>query len=290
MKYGFPQISNSKAIKLLTGEREREKKFDILTSENQKNFHLKRRVKIDQIDPLLEEEILDPSITYTEITAQNRQKVSKRETLYALNYFRMEILELAKRYGYPDAFNSSRDGGKFNHELSILVWKLAEELEMTAVNAASNGVWNFLQVIGCPSIACWRWENNEVSVLNRMIGSTTRGAFASAWWRYAVMTDFGKYEYEDWIHRLSEDAIQNILERPGMRGYSPVIIPFARRIASLPPTTKPNPVTFIRTAAIQLRIKSSTSNFWYLLKKEENAESIVDEIFETTQRILSNRA
>jgi hypothetical protein len=288
MKYGFPQISNARAIKLLTGERESDQKFDLLTSENKKNYHLKRKVRFSQIDPTLDEEILDPSVAYSEITAQNRQKVNKKDTLYALNYFRREILELAKSYGYPGPFNSSINGSEFNHKLSVLVWKISEELGMTPVNAASNGVWNYLQVIGCPSVACWRWENRGVTVLNRMIGST-RGAFATAWWRYAVLTDFGKYDYEDWIYKLSEDAIQNILERPGMRGYSPVIIPFARRIANLPPGTKPNPVKFIRTAAIQLRIKSSTSNFWYLLRKEQNADKIVAEIFETTTRILSNR-
>lgn len=288
MIYGFPQITNSRALKLLTGERESEKKFQIIKSENEKNISLKRVVGIDKLDEPLTDAVLDKSLIYSEITAQDRQRVDNRETLRTLRKFRSEIIKLAKEFGYPEPFSRSIDGSRFNHKLTVLVWDLTQRFDMTPVNAANNGVWNYLQVIGCPSVACWRWEKNERTVLNRLIG-TTRGAYGTVWWRYAVLTDFGNLDYEDWISHLTEDAIQNILERPGMRGYSPIIIPFAKRIATVSPENYADPVRFIRTASIQLRIKSSTSNFWYLLEKDKNAERIIDDVFDTTRKILETR-
>jgi len=286
MIYGFPQISNAKAVKLLTGELERDKKFELIISENNYNFSFKRCKDLKDLDIPLNESVLDPVISYSEITAQDRQKVNRQHTIEFLTHFRQELTALASKYGYPaKPFNRSLYGSEFNHKLSVLVWEITQEVGMTPVNAASDGVWNFLQVIGCPSVACWRWENKEVIVRNRLIG-TTRGAFATAWWRYAVLTDFGEFEYEDWIYKLSEDSIQNILERPGMRGYAPVIIPFAKRIASLQPNQKPDLVKYIRTAAIQLRIKSATNNFWYLLRKDKNADRIINDVFQAVDRIL----
>jgi hypothetical protein len=289
MKYGFPQITNKRALSLLTGELESERKFEIIISENGRNTSLKRIVSIEKLDEPLTDATLDKSLVYSEITAQDKQPVDKRETLAVLKKFRSGIIELAKKYGYPEPFNRSVYGSKFNHDLTVLVWQLSQEFGMTPVNAASNGVWNFLQVVGCPSVACWRWENNGKTVLNRLIGST-RGAYGTAWWRYAVLTDFGREDYEDWIFQMSEDAIQNILERPGMRGYTPVIIPFAKKITTISHNDYSDPVRFIRAASIQLRIKSSTSNFWYLLKKDpKNAERIIDDVFDTTRRILEIR-
>lgn len=289
MKYGFPQISNAKAVKMLAAELERDKKFDLIISENEKNYFFKRCVDIEELNVPLNESVLDPTISYSEITAQDRHRVNRQDTLAFLTSFREKVTALACEYGYPKKFNKSSYGSEFNHKLSVLVWEITQEVDMTPVNAASDGVWNFLQIIGCPSVACWRWEKNGVIVRNRLIG-TTRGAFATAWWRYGVLTDFGKHEFEDWIYKLSEDAIQSILERPGMRGYSPVIIPFAKRIASLQPSQKSDLVKYIRTAAIQLRIKSSTNNFWYLLKKDKNADRIISDVFQTTDRILNGRS
>lgn len=286
MKYGFPQISNAKAVKLLCADLERDKKFDLVTADNGKNYSFRRCVDLEELNIPLNTSVLDPTISYSEITAQDRRRIDPRDTLTFLVNFRDKVTNLAKVYGYPTKpFNRNLYGSEFNHKLSVLVWEITREADMTPVNAASDGMWNFLQVVGCPAVACWRWEKEKKIVRNRLIG-TSRGAFATAWWRYAVFTDFGEYAYEDWIYKLSEDAIQNILERPGMRGYAPVIIPFAKHIATIQPDQKSDFVKYIRTAAIQLRIKSSTNNFWYLLRKDKNADRIIRDVFQVTDRIL----
>ena len=290
MNYGFPQINNSTAIDLLTKESQIDynRKFLIHTSENGRNHSLERLVEYNKIDQPLTESMLDKKFVYSEITSKNQQKVSVDNTLDVLHNFRKGVVGLASKYGYPNSEFNSVDAKVFNHDLAKWVWFFMKDCGMSPVDAASTGVWNYLQVLGCPSVVCWRWEKNNRLILNRIIGGQ-RGAFALAWWRYAVLTDFGSEEYADWINLLTEDAIQGILERPGMRGYTPIIIPFAKRISNIIESGMPNSVKYIRTASIQLRIKSSSVNFWYLLKAGRSADEIVDEIFLTTDKLLSTQ-
>lgn len=48
MKYGFPQISNAKAVKLLCADLERDKKFDLVTADNGKNYSFRRCVDLEE--------------------------------------------------------------------------------------------------------------------------------------------------------------------------------------------------------------------------------------------------
>ena len=291
MNYGFPQINNSVATDLLTEDllSNHEKRFTLHSDENNRNYFLLRHVNYDEIDPHLNEGVLDKRFVYSEITSRNQSRLNLNDTLEAIQKFRSEIIDLASEYGYPESKFESKFAYKFGHDLAVKVWNLMDKNNMSPVDAASSGIWNYLQVIGCPSVACWRWEDeNKKLVLNRIVGGT-RGAYAIAWWRYAVFTDFGEMEYEDWLRTLTEDAIQGIIERPGMRGYTPIIIPFAKRLSEVIETKKVNSSKFIRLASIQLRIKSSTINFWHMLNNGKSAEAIVDEIFLATEKLMLSK-
>lgn len=285
MTYGFPQITNKKAVELLTSW-EHNSKFSLIPSTNGRNFSLQRNLDLEQVDYDLTHEVFDSRMIFTEITNQNHVKTDVDQSLEFLKFFRSKLKNLARKYGYPNQSFDKNNATEFSHKMATLIWELMNDVNMSPVDAASPGIWNFLQTVGCPSVACWRWEKDQKTVLNRLIGNK-RGAFAVAWWRYAVFTNFGEYEYEDWIYKLTEDAIQGVLERPGMRGYTPVIIPFIKRIAQIIDSGQVDSVKYIRTASIQLRIKSSTVNFWYLIEDGVNPEKIVDEVFDTTDLLLA---
>lgn len=285
MNYGFPQISNTKAIELMTGELDSDKKFELLLEANNKVW-FQRCVDLQELDEPLTEELLDPSIVFSEITGQDNQFfTSKSDRIKALQSFREKVINLAKEFGYPKPFKSNQDASEFNHRMAILLWSIMSKLKMTPVNASSDGTWNVFQIIGCPSVACWRWERDGKVVKNRMIGNG-RGAYSTVWWRYAILTDYGKYAYEDWMFKISEDPIGNILDRAGIRGYTPVVREFLKRVVKEQEIGRRNHEKYFRTATIQFRIKSSSVNFWYLLEKGYSAEEIVDELFDATERLF----
>lgn len=204
-----------------------------------------------------------------------------------LNHLRESVLEVAKKYGFPNTSNLSEER-KFDYELSIRLWSLTNDIGFDVTQASNEGVWNYLQGYLLPDLVIWRWSNKEHVNRERFI-RIERGALSSLWWRYYIFTEQGKNEFPKWLHYLTSDDIVQIVERTRVRGYHPVVIPFAKKISELrKESTHGNaPTILIRTAIKRLRIFLGVKNIWNLKQKSHSMEEIVDSIFKEAEYMIS---
>lgn len=100
-------------------------------------------------------------------------------------------------------------------------------MNITAVEAATRGVWSFLSVVAMPDITQWRFPNRNVE---RWIATDlTRHMFARLWWQattFVVVTEAG-HDYS-LLRSLSESDLNQITERRSIAGVTPLARSIAR--------------------------------------------------------------
>lgn len=201
--------------------------------------------------------------------------------------FRESVLDLAKMHGFPNPENLSEER-KFDFELSIKLWDLTKNIGFDVTQASNDGVWNYLQGYLLPDLVIWRWSNKGHINWERFI-RIERGTLSSLWWRYYIFTEQGKHEFPEWLHYLTSDDIVQIVERTRVRGYHPVVIPFAKKVSELRQSSTHGkaPTLLIRTAIKRLRIFLGVKNLWNLHQNNDSMEKIVESIFNEAELMVS---
>jgi pSer/pThr/pTyr-binding forkhead associated (FHA) protein len=149
---------------------------------------------------------------------------ASREQLIDL---RDKICDIANRYGFPNNKLSEEQGRDFDSEVEEILF---QELEISLVHAAEERFWAFMSNVLMPDIVRWRFLNNSGQTsIDRFLTSrrNQRNTFGRLWWRRAC---FKESSGTAWHHRLLEDEVVGILERPSFTTSARVCQNLARSI------------------------------------------------------------
>ncbi len=298
MAYSFLQVSTPIASKLLLNGIDEERRFQLVRRNTdpairdeeltiaENNVFFERHHNLTELDFKLDT-LFDPKHVRSEMAAGRQANISEQDNREAVGFIKQEVLGVAKRFGYPNPLQGILKS-ELDHEMAIKIWSVMKEFDMRPLEAADDAVWNFLQALALPSYSVWRWEdNNKLTSKVRILGKT-RGSLSVLWWRYEVLTEHGKYEYEDWIRSLTQDDFQGIMERPGMRGYIPAIRMFGRFVARLRHSDRISDMEktkLVRAAAKRFRVMAGTTNLWFLDLQNSISDRTIEE---DLRRIFAN--
>lgn len=134
-----------------------------------------------------------------------------------LRKFRRVVVELARSFGFPNSVSSHRKV-EFDQKLSVL---LHRSMRLMPNDAACNEVWICVNLMILPDVLLWRhgtWRSNTQgwTVSAERIYDLVRSTFGRLWWRVELLG-------EECLARLGEDECVQILERPRIAGYGPLV-------------------------------------------------------------------
>ena len=158
-----------------------------------------------------DERSLDPS-AISVFSATGGTPVTPQE----LADLRKAVLTKAREHGFPTS--NRRDAVGSDAHVSVL---LRERMDITASEASSDGVWEFLACILMPDIVIWRHQDSagRTSTDRFLAGSRRRNSFHRLWWRaYVLAGNLGAEEAMRLLAFPTEDDMVATLERPGLFG------------------------------------------------------------------------
>lgn len=125
-----------------------------------------------------------------------------------------DLRSTASEFGYPiPADDTERIG--FDRAAAEVLFA---GMDLTTVEAAHRGVWNFLALVVAPDLVQWRFGRGNTE---RWIASDlTRHMFSRLWWQaltFAVPTDDGRTDFS-LLRSLSESDLNQITERRSIAG------------------------------------------------------------------------
>lgn len=138
------------------------------------------------------------------------------------------LRETAVEFGYP---GSADDGERIAFDRAAAE-VLYAATDLTTVEAAHRGVWNFVALVAAPDLVQWRFGRNNTE---RWIASDlSRHMFSRLWWQaltFAVPTPDGRMDYS-LLRGLSESDLNQITERRSLAGNPRLAQSIARLITS----------------------------------------------------------
>ena len=135
-----------------------------------------------------------------------------------LRELRADVLDLARRAGFPDQSDRTRNAD-FDLRLAAL---LHSRTGMVPAEAASRDVWAFLALILLPDVAFWRYPRPP---RDRVLGTDlTRHVFGRLWWRAQLVRSSGAQEPYAALEILGEAAFDQIYARRTALGGSPHMV------------------------------------------------------------------
>lgn len=133
-----------------------------------------------------------------------------------LDSLRLEVINLAKKYGFGDIDNNVGNSLKlkFDKELGSFIYK---KMNITPSVAATLPMWQFLNLQLLPDVVYWRWRNSKDHFY-----SERRNYLGTQWWRYYLFSDS---EESLKIYSILNNAeIAELYERSGSRGLPKHIV------------------------------------------------------------------
>jgi hypothetical protein len=132
----------------------------------------------------------------------------------------------ATEFGYPTHSDDAERIGFDRAAAEVLF----NGTDLTTVEAAHRGVWNFIALVAAPDLVQWRFGRNNVE---RWIATDlTRHMFSRLWWQaltFAVPRDDGRTDYA-LLRGLSESDLNQITERRSLAGNPRLAQAIARLI------------------------------------------------------------
>lgn len=283
MYTSLPQLTRGSLNHYLTRETESGRKLSESESSSTK---YRVDCSIEELAPNSNTDLFDEKYIYFEPFGT---PMKNAESLWQL---RKELMKVAQEFGFPSKI-SVGNVRSFDQKLAEVLWNEATKIGMSVSNASVEGTWNYLQGVLMLDLVAWRWldwQNKTFTKdrLNRM----RRGALSNVWWRYNILTNNGNSAYQEWMNLLTQDDVVQIVERPRMRGYSTVIIPFAKKVAELRRKqisgneSAEETKKLIRAAAKRLRIYVGIRNAWYLEKSEADFNMLINDIFTEANQMI----
>jgi hypothetical protein len=143
---------------------------------------------------------------------------ARRATEAQIDGIRERVLEVARNSGFPNE-GSVRDRARFDAECAIL---FGETTRIPEAEALRDDVWSWIATVLLPDVVLWRFSPVDF----RFRGGVRNGL--QRLWMRGTALDRGEGD-DRWlmIEKLTEDAMVQIFERPGLSG-SPKV---ARAIA-----------------------------------------------------------
>lgn len=146
-----------------------------------------------------------------------------------------DLRHAAAEFGYPvPAEDAERIG--FDRAAAEILYA---RMDLTAVEAAHNSIWNFLALVAAPDIVLWRWTGST-NVERWICTDRTRHMFARLWWQALTFdTPHGDGRPDHTLLRsLSESDLNQITERRSIAGNPRLAQAVARLLAAAPAETR----------------------------------------------------
>ena len=137
-----------------------------------------------------------------------------RVTPQELSELRAAVLASAREYGFPAA--NRKDTQKCEAHIAVTLYR---RMDITANEAASEGLWEYLTCVLMPDIVIWRFrDSGGTTSVDRFLGGR-RNNFHRLWWRaYVLAGNLDDGEAVRLLGFLGEDEMVQMLERPGLFG------------------------------------------------------------------------
>jgi hypothetical protein len=128
---------------------------------------------------------------------------------------REHLVALASEQGYP------RPVGEGNRNLfdASAAAVLSTELDISAAEGSDSRLWSFLTCIVVPDLVRWRFPGGEGGTnAERYIGTRVRNTLSRLWWRARLLGTAESIPRSDYLQRMGEDELVQIMERPSIAG------------------------------------------------------------------------
>ncbi len=140
----------------------------------------------------------------------------------------VDFRSVAAEYGYPNQVGDVQRVAFDRAAAEVLFARM----DMSTVEAANRGVWNFLALVVAPDVVLWRFGRGNAE---RWVASDlTRHMFSRLWWQaltFGVPTEDGRNDYA-LLQRLSESDLNQITERRSIAGHCRLAQAVARFVTS----------------------------------------------------------
>ncbi len=151
----------------------------------------------------------------------------RRVTPDELDRLRNDVLDVAKRAGYPEE-GRRQDRVTFDLEIAQL---LHERCGLVAGEAAVRPIWAFLALVLLPDVSYWRYPRPPG---DRVLGTDiTRHVWGRLWWRAHLLAVPQKYRRYRLLDTFGEAAFDQIFARRRSIGGSRALV---RMIAEVWPS------------------------------------------------------
>lgn len=194
-----------------------------------------------------------------------------------LQIIRQSILEVAKKYGFPE---NARFRTKFDQEAATILHAI---MQILPSDAASNEVWNFINVRVLPDVAIWRYGSKGKTgnwvVSDDRLFHMTRTTFGRLWWRAEL---FGP----ELAKKLGEDEAVQLMERPRISGYRPLATAIIERHLESPLTS--NRMDLLRTSMKIFRRKLAVFSIFTM--DNIQIQAFVDSVITAAEGIQKSKA
>ncbi|WP_422934345.1 DUF6339 family protein [Sinomonas sp. P47F7] len=201
----------------------------------------------------------------------------RRADTQTLAGIRTGVIEHARQYGYPVA-SRGRKNIDFDREVACLIY---EEMEILPADAASNDVWNFLNLRVLADILVWRWgtwHEDGWNVSPDRLFQFQRTAFGRLWWRSHLLGP-------EAVKHLGEDQVVQLVERPRISGYPPLARSVSRRL--LADVSGNSRDDLLRVVMKRLGRRLAVTHVHGMA--QDQLDSFVDQVFDESSAALSRR-
>lgn len=157
--------------------------------------------------------------------ATGGSRVSQRE----IGLLITELRRTAAEFGYP---TPADDTARVAFDRAAAE-ELYRRMNVTSVEAANNGIWNFLALQAAPDLVRWRFPDST-NVERWICTDRTRHMFARLWWQaltFAVPTDDGRTDLT-LLRQLTESDLNQLTERRSIGGNPRLARSVARLLAA----------------------------------------------------------
>lgn len=227
-------------------------------------------------------ELTVSNLVVTETTGFTFYGVSERKSSSnQLFLARRQIVELAKKYGFPGQRMQPEDSSlSFDQALAI---DIQEIFHMHPAEAADDEVWHFITLFLLPDISLWRFpfepdKNGQYSDLFERYTGTRRGFLKQAWWRGYLL---GPKVCSEFL----EDEFLNLVDRVGISGNERLAAIAASEHLNRVANTNYKRRNSFREAMKLIRRRLGQQSLYVL--SSEQLSKVISDIFDEADRITS---
>lgn len=191
-----------------------------------------------------------------------------------LERLRQVVSSAASKHGYP--INSTKDSRReFDKIVSRVLY---ENMNILPSDASNAEVWAFINIRLLPDIAVWRFGrqgSDGWEIAEERLFSKDRTVFGRLWWRACLLGP-------ELAEQFGEDLSVQLLERPRISGYPPLVRSIASRF--LLADTRYQDTKFLRD--VMKRFTRSLAVISVFQMSQTQIDSFVNEVFLESEQAM----